>query len=169
METTSQEIIVGLSLSAPSKAALDWAAAQARLTGEALRAVHTVEVPPALANVGIIGSPDLISGDSIDADYRNAITAAWDAVNPDRSWRLELYHGEPGPTLVAQSALASLLVVGTREHAGWSRLVHGSVSHYCLSHAACPVVAVPAESLPAGWAAAAGDAAILTSTSASSR
>ena len=71
----------------------------------------------------------------------------------------------PGPTLVAQSASASLLVVGTRENAGWSRLVHGSVSHYCLSHARCPVVVVPAGSMPACHAA---DTA-LTGTSAAAR
>ena len=34
--------------------------------------------------------------------------------------------------------------MGTREHAGLRRLLSGSVSHYCLSHAVCPVVAVPA-------------------------
>ena len=39
---------------------------------------------------------------------------------------------------------AKLVVVGTREHVGLDRLLAGSVSHYCLSHAACPVVAVPA-------------------------
>ena len=39
-----------------------------------------------------------------------------------------------------QSKDAQLLVVGTREHD--QRLV-GSVCHYCISHAACPVVAVP--------------------------
>jgi hypothetical protein len=35
--------------------------------------------------------------------------------------------------------------VGTREDVGTGRLLFGSVSHYCLSHAHCPVVAVPAE------------------------
>jgi nucleotide-binding universal stress UspA family protein len=36
-----------------------------------------------------------------------------------------------------------VLVVGTREHTGLRRAVAGSVSHYCLSHAGVPVVAVP--------------------------
>jgi nucleotide-binding universal stress UspA family protein len=35
-------------------------------------------------------------------------------------------------------------VVGTQEHTGLRRAVAGSVSHYCLSHADVPVVAVPA-------------------------
>jgi hypothetical protein len=38
-----------------------------------------------------------------------------------------------------------LLVVGTREHVGLARLVSGSVSRYCLSHAQCLVVIVPAD------------------------
>jgi hypothetical protein len=36
-----------------------------------------------------------------------------------------------------------VLVVGTHEHLGLGRVLHGSVSHYVLSHAPCPVVAVP--------------------------
>ena len=36
-----------------------------------------------------------------------------------------------------------VLVVGTHEHHGLGRVLHGSVSHYVLSHAPCPVVAVP--------------------------
>jgi Universal stress protein family len=52
--------------------------------------------------------------------------------------------GYAGEVLVARSRDAQLLVVGTREYAGLGRLLVGSVSHYCLSHASCPVVAVPA-------------------------
>jgi nucleotide-binding universal stress UspA family protein len=40
------------------------------------------------------------------------------------------------------------LVVGTREHVGLERLVTGSVSHYRLSHAECPVAAVPPSTGP---------------------
>ena len=45
---------------------------------------------------------------------------------------------------MAESVGTALLVVGTKEHVGISRIVAGSISHYCLSHAQCPVVAVPA-------------------------
>ena len=59
-------------------------------------------------------------------------------------WTLDIVEGAPGPALVARAAGATLLVLGTREHTGLRRAVLGSVSHYCLSHAASPVVAVPA-------------------------
>jgi nucleotide-binding universal stress UspA family protein len=60
------------------------------------------------------------------------------------TWTLDIIQGEPGPTLVERARGARLLVLGTGEHAGVRRLVTGSVSHYCLSHAHGPVVAVPA-------------------------
>ena len=34
-------------------------------------------------------------------------------------------------------------MIGTQEHTGLGRLLVGSVSHYCLAHACCPLVAVP--------------------------
>ena len=45
--------------------------------------------------------------------------------------------------LVHAAAAARMLVVGTREHVGLDRLINGSVSHYCLTYATCPVAAVP--------------------------
>ena len=59
---------------------------------------------------------------------------------------MQFAHGEVGSVLVHQAEHAALLVVGTREHVGLGRLLTGSVSHYCLSHAVCPIVAVPAPS-----------------------
>jgi nucleotide-binding universal stress UspA family protein len=64
-------------------------------------------------------------------------------VSPRPDWVLQFASGDTGPVLVRQSEDARLLVLGTREHVGLGRLVSGSVGHYCLSHAVCPVVAVP--------------------------
>jgi len=69
-----------------------------------------------------------------------------DAIGPqaDRAlWRLEVVEAAPGPALVARSRGAHLLVIGTQEHTGLRRAALGSVSHYCLSHAHAPVVAIP--------------------------
>jgi Universal stress protein family len=48
---------------------------------------------------------------------------------------------------VRLSANADLLVVGTREPIHRRPYLAGSISHYCISNAACPVVTVP-EPLP---------------------
>jgi nucleotide-binding universal stress UspA family protein len=115
------EIVVGLDDSPSSELALQWAAQHAKSTDAVLRAIHvfTTEL-----------------GDT----YRQAITAVFEAVSPRPDWDLEFLSGYSGEVLVRQSKDAQLLVVGTREHG--QRLV-GSVCHYCVSHAACPVVAVP--------------------------
>jgi nucleotide-binding universal stress UspA family protein len=78
--------------------------------------------------------------------YCKAVTAVYDAIQPESDWQLKFLIGEAGAVLVAESVGAAMLVVGTREHVGIGRLISGSVSHYCLSHAECPVVAVPARS-----------------------
>jgi nucleotide-binding universal stress UspA family protein len=99
-----------------------------------------------LASVGQLSAPtSLPSGEQAD---RAAVTAVWEAAYPKPGWRLEFYNDDPGRLLVAKSRHAELLVIGTREHVGWGRILSGSVSRYCLSHAACPVVAVPPVSIP---------------------
>jgi nucleotide-binding universal stress UspA family protein len=139
------EIVVGLDVSPASHAALAWAADHARTTGAELRAVHAVLLPAAmLASVGWLSVPTSTMGaDRAEEAYRNAVTAMWEMVQPEPGWRLEFYNADPGRLLVAESIHADLLVIGTREHVGWGRILSGSISHFCLSHAVCPVVAVP--------------------------
>jgi nucleotide-binding universal stress UspA family protein len=139
------EIVVGLDLSRSARAALGWAAEHARATGQGLRAIHAVDVSPDFnmaLGMGKVAVP--MNASALDAGYREAITAAFDSIQPEPGWRLEFLSGEPGSVLLAESVGAALLVVGTKEHVGIARLVFGSVSHHCLSHAPCPVVAVPA-------------------------
>ena len=139
------EIVVGLDVSPASHAALAWAANQARTTGAELRAVHALLVPAAmLASVDWLSVPtSTVGADKAEAAYRNAVTAMWEMVQPEPSWRLEFYNADAGRLLIAESTHAALLVIGTREHVGWGRILNGSISHFCLSHAICPVVAVP--------------------------
>jgi nucleotide-binding universal stress UspA family protein len=85
-----------------------------------------------------------IEPSEMDAPHRDAVAAIFDSVQPELGWQLKFFSGEAGPILVAESIGAALLVVGTKEHVGIGRLMAGSVSHYCLTHTQCPVVAVPA-------------------------
>jgi nucleotide-binding universal stress UspA family protein len=137
------KIVVGLDLSPSSRAALRWAADYARLTRQPVHAVHAMPVPASLASVGVLGMPAPEPADSIDEGYRRDVEAVFAAADPEPDWRLEFYIDDPGPAVVAASDGAAAIVVGTREHTGIGRLVYGSVSRYCLSHAKVPVVAVP--------------------------
>ena len=85
----------------------------------------------------------------VDARYRASITAVFDEINPRPDWLIQFARGDAGPVLVRQSRNASLLVIGTPEHVGLGHLIAGSVGHYCLGHAACPLVSVPAALEPA--------------------
>jgi nucleotide-binding universal stress UspA family protein len=52
--------------------------------------------------------------------------------------------GETGPVLVDTADQPDdLLIVGTGRRGGLGRLLHRSVSRYCLVHAKCPVLAIP--------------------------
>jgi nucleotide-binding universal stress UspA family protein len=139
------EIVVGLADSPSSKAGLQWAAEQAKSTGAVLRAVHALGRPYGFAapDIPLTVEPTELTPEEPPDARRNAITAVFEAVSPHRDWVLEFVSGYAGEVLVRRSKDAQLLVVGTREHVGLGRLLAGSVSHYCLSHAACPVVAVP--------------------------
>jgi nucleotide-binding universal stress UspA family protein len=141
---TRNEIIVGLDDSPSSRAALRWAARQAVLAETPLRAIHVLDWP-----YGLAADPEANttqpSHDEIDESYRSSITAVFEQASPHSDWQLEFARGDAGPVLVREAKDAQLLVVGTREHVGLGRLLVGSISHYCLTHANCPVVAVPAE------------------------
>jgi nucleotide-binding universal stress UspA family protein len=140
------EIVVGLDESPSSKAALDWAAEQAKSVGAVLRAVHVLDWPSGLSSAGFPAPVDFmdVRPEELQDPYRQVITAVFDAVSPSPDWILQFASGDAGQVLVQQSEDVRMLVVGTREHVGFGRLLGGSVSHYCLSHAVCPVVAVPA-------------------------
>ena len=60
-----------------------------------------------------------------------------------RRVRLLPLEGEPGPTLVNESADADLLVVSSHRATRIAATVLGSVSLYCTLHATCPVVVLP--------------------------
>jgi nucleotide-binding universal stress UspA family protein len=136
-------IVVGIDASPTSRAALRWAAEQSQLTGLPLRVVHAWHLKAHSPGIG--GGEKYAEASRVDARAR-ATRWVLDALGDDGTevrWTLNLVEGAAGPALVARSRSARLLVLGTREHTGVRRAVHGSVSHYCLSHAIPPVVAVP--------------------------
>ena len=143
---SSGEVVVGVDTSVSGRTALEWAAAYARATRARLRAVH-VFGPDAIAPMarapGAFPAIAYLATAGAEDTTRSDIQLAFDSLPPSLGWRLEFCQGPIGPTLVERSESAEVLVVGTREHTGINRLLNGSVSHYCLRHSACPVIAVP--------------------------
>ena len=146
VSTRFDDVLVGLDESGSGRAALAWAATYARASNSRLHVLHVVDYgrgspevwAPGYGNVGYVvgfGSPEPV---------RPELESLFAAVNPEPDWLMRSVDGAVGHELVRASVGARLLVVGTREHTGLGRVLEGSVSHYCLSRAQCPVVAVPA-------------------------
>ncbi len=64
------------------------------------------------------------------------------ALHPELEVSLEVPHGAAGRELIAASADAQLVVVGTRGLGGFSGLLLGSVSDEVVEHARCDVLVV---------------------------
>jgi nucleotide-binding universal stress UspA family protein len=133
-------IVVGIDGSVPSKAALRWAIRQAKLTGAVVDAVIAWHYPGSYGYP--VPAPD-------DTDYKalaaevvtDAIAEAAGPAGPVEI-RPEVVEGNPAAALLAASAGAELLVVGSRGHGGFVEALLGSVSQHCVHHATCPVVII---------------------------
>ena len=148
--STVKHVVVGVDTSPPSVAALRWAAGYAAITHAELRVVHAFVLEPSEMYGSTAGLRDEIRRDA-RAALTELVTEALGSPPLADPWRLDVVEGPAGRVLVEASQHADLLVLGTGEHTGVRRLMSGSVSHYCLSHARGPVVAVPVTALsPAG-------------------
>ena len=90
-----------------------------------------------------VGEDGLLPEEKISGPYRRGIRRVFEEASPEPGWQLQFAEGDAGPVLVAESADADLLVIGTRTTPDWTGDVSGPVAHDCLSHMTCPVVAVP--------------------------
>lgn len=132
-------IVVGIDGSAPAKAALRWAATQARLTGARIKAVTCWYLPATAYGPGYVGDLNPV-GTSRD-ELRDVVEEVL-GDPPSVPTERVVVEGRPGPTLVTMAEEADLLVVGSRGHRAVAGLLLGSVSEHCATHAHCPVVVI---------------------------
>ncbi len=137
-----RRVVVGIDGSGGSAAALSWAAEEVRVGGGRLELVHAWEIPGALSYA--------YTGIGLDAaPFEEAATRVLDEAVAEVGGDLEhpperfLVQGAPTRALLAHSAGADLLVVGSRGAGGFEGLLLGSVSIQITRHADCPVVVVP--------------------------
>lgn len=137
---TAGRIVVGVDGSPSSVAALRWAIRQAALTGATVDAVTAWRLPSAygLAPVADSGMDFEADARKILADALNEAAEAGQEVTVRRS----VAQGHPADVLVQAARGADLLVVGSRGHGGFTAALLGSVSHYCVHHAPCPVLVI---------------------------
>ena len=142
-------VVVGIDGSDASRAALRWAAEEARLRDAPLVVLHAWSyIPPQpLGDPGLLAAPAGDLPGQLEAQRaaaRSALDAALAEAGAVSGIAVEqkLLEGDPGDVLVAASESAQLVVVGSHGRSGFRAALLGSVSRHVASHAACPVVVV---------------------------
>jgi nucleotide-binding universal stress UspA family protein len=136
----SAAVVVGVDGSPASKDALRWAANYARLTGSALRAVSAWHWPVSL--VGALPVPEGFDPMDEARTSLEQILAEVLGADPGLPVTMQVVSGPAAAVMIEESRNASLLVVGSRGHGGFTGLLLGSVSEHCARYAACPVTVV---------------------------
>ncbi|MGH9093209.1 MAG: universal stress protein [Acidimicrobiales bacterium] len=140
-------IVVGVDGSEPSRAALEWALAEAALRGAALEVVCAYRLPSGWLGMGeAMGAtmPVSITESDVETYARDTLDrmlAAVDGGTPVEVVRRAV-PGHAAQALVEAADGADLLVVGSRGHGDVGSLLLGSTGMHCVHHAGCPVVVV---------------------------
>lgn len=158
MARNRQHIVVGVSGSVASGAALSWAAEEARLRRATLHVVRVWDPARHAASYAAVGATP--TGEEEHAAARDGLAAAMRAefgpATPD-GVTAELAEGVPERVLVDRSGDADLLVLGVTTSAWLAGRSAGPVVRACLARARCPVAVVggvDGAPLPAGRAVA---------------
>jgi nucleotide-binding universal stress UspA family protein len=145
--STRDKVVVGIDGSDGSRAALEFAMAEAARRGAAVRVVWAIpETGYWATSYGM--SPALIG--ELGADLEKVGRQMVDDVVAERGGtvsgvavEVRAIPGPPAAVLVEQAAEADLLVVGHRGRGGLRSAVLGSVGMQCVLHAPGPVTVVP--------------------------
>jgi nucleotide-binding universal stress UspA family protein len=143
--------VVGLDGSRCAANALEWAVANAEHRAGDVRLVTAWQTP-------VVGtypmSAPLVAGVD-DTELHDAAAQEVAAIAVALGPRLDLPvtasvgHGGPAEVLLEASSSASMLVIGSRGRGGFARLLLGSTSTQCATHASVPTVVVPGDVEPA--------------------
>ena len=125
-EASERRIILGVDDSPSGRAALQWAVRQARI-----RVLY------------FSGAEQRDASAKLVRDSFRTVTGG----RPRHvAVTVQTPEGDPGAALTSIATHDGDMIVVGRNHApGWWHGHRGSVSHYCRSHAGCPVVVVPTD------------------------
>jgi nucleotide-binding universal stress UspA family protein len=136
-------VVVGVDGSDAAQAALAHGAWEAHRRGAVLRLVHSHGVVAPYGVIGFAPDPSELTraakaGAELLADYEVRAQVAF----PELDIECEVVADSPGGALVAASARAELVVVGSRGLGGFAGLLLGSVGTQLAAHSRCPVIVV---------------------------
>ncbi|MER6508296.1 universal stress protein [Nonomuraea sp. NPDC001636] len=137
-------IMVGVDGSAPSDAALGWAADDAARTGAELHIVHALDRQP----YAVGRFPDFGQWNNLLLAASRVLERAEAAVRarqPSVPVHAEIVEGTPAAVLQDQARRADELVIGNRGLGGFAGALLGSVTMQVAGQVRCPVVVVRAD------------------------
>jgi nucleotide-binding universal stress UspA family protein len=148
-------IIVGIDGSGHSRKALEWAVNEAAIRHAPLTVLTVNQAlaayPEALAGywAGSVARPEdrNLAEQALEAAQKetDSVLEQTGAGSRPSSVTVRAVTGIPAEELLAASADADMLVVGSRGAGGFKRLLLGSVSAQITHHAHCPVTVIPGE------------------------
>ena len=138
-------VLVAIDGSAGSASAIAFGVEEARRRNAALRLIHVWHAPTLLGGGQWILPPEIEAriGGSVQELVDAASTRARE-LGPELDVTADAVQGPVIPSIVAASAEADILIVGSRGHGGFAELVLGSVGQGTAQHAHCPVTIVRA-------------------------
>ena len=144
----SKPIVVGVDGSRFGHEALRWALAEAERRDCTVRALMVADIAPVAAagRPTTVGLATTLAGQPGQEHLRRLEETVKAVLGDTDDPRLtaEVVRGGAPETLCAASTEAQLLVVGSHGRSGLAEAVLGSVAHYCVRHASCPVLVIPA-------------------------
>jgi nucleotide-binding universal stress UspA family protein len=144
----TRPVVVGVDGSAAATAALGWAVEEARRRSVPLQIVHVVDQRHSdaftRANPLYVAEERRVAERVVDDAVMHVRGLAADV-----DVRPALEVGPPAVVLLARSAAAELMVVGSRGRGGFTGLLLGSTSLQVAMHASCPVVVLRGPAAPA--------------------
>ncbi len=145
LKATDNRIVVGVDGSWHSQHALRWAAFLARPLGAQLQIVTAWEYPATYQRAAMVSgwNPSQATTQMIDETISTAF-----AGKPPTGLKREVCEGSAAEVLLKASEEATLLVVGSRGHGGFTGLLLGSVSASVAEHAPCPVLIIHGDQEP---------------------
>ena len=132
------KIVVGVDGSDASRAAVRWAADEARLRGVALTAVEAWEFSPLIFAADVPVALDELRASVVE--HLRATVA--DEVGDGLDVNELVIEKAPVPALLGECDPDDILVVGSRGRGGFAGLLLGSVSQQLAQHSTCPVVII---------------------------
>lgn len=142
--------VIGLDGSECAANALEWAVVNVDGRGGDMALVTAWQTPV----VGAYPMSTAVMVPFDDTEFHDAAAHDVAAVAAEIGGRLEVPvtatvgHGGPAQVLLEASEPAALLVIGSRGRGGFARLLLGSTSTQCATHASVPTIVVPSDAKP---------------------